>query len=109
MKLSALTKPTEVNIDDLPLQPERGIVIHDRRFNTTPLPNDDPSVEVDDDDDIPFEQQLVVAVDYIRRMQNFLAFIHENNSQHAWLGEKSSTNLQDLVEEVEDFLGEYAT
>lgn len=115
MKLSALVKPAEV---DLPLHigvpPGSNFIPlpddeddFERARVTTQRRNDDVEIETSDEDD--FEQQLVIAVDYIRRMQNYLAFIHENNSSHEWLGDKSASNLQDLVEEVEDFLGDYAT
>lgn len=99
MKLSSLPKP---NIIDFPLNVEqRSEMI---------LPNEeggqvDVDIEVEEDDN--FEQQLVVAVDYLRKVQNFLAFVYQNNSQHQWLGEKAENNLQELVEEVEEFLGDY--
>lgn len=106
MRLANLTKPVEV---DLPLQIDTDAEAFRAQrkdaLNLTTLP--DIEVEVEEDDN--FEQQLVVAVDYIRKMQNYLGFIYQNNSQHQWLGEKAEENLQELVEEVEDFLGDYST
>lgn len=103
MRLANLAKPVEV---DLPLNEMIDTAAfkaqRQNAFNLQPLPD----IEVEDDDD-NFEQQLVIAVDYIRKMQNYLGFIYQNNSQHQWLGEKAEENLQELVEEVEDFLGEY--
>jgi hypothetical protein len=104
MKFSALIKPTEE------VNPPCHIVGQHFNPHGMALPNDEADIEVSDDDDEPsFEQQLVIAVDYIRQMQNYLGFIYQNNAQHQWLGEKAENNLQELVEEVEDFLGEYTT
>ena len=68
------------------------------------IQNVDDDSEPDDDD---FEVQLTAAVDYLRRAQNYLGFFWQQNEETDYLGDKSAAHLSALVDEIEDFLGEY--
>lgn len=95
MKLSEMPKPEP--IPPLPLNSEwvdaREVI---------------PDVIDDTETDDTTDEELVNAVDLLRRASTCVAFFHTMNSQTEYLGEKGSEQLQTLVEELEDFLGEYA-
>lgn len=99
MLLSKLPKPTDPAID----------ISHFQEGDLTDILGDidirrvDGEVEQDDD----FGPQLSIAVDYLRRQQNVLAFLFQLNEQDQIFSEKTTATLTDLVEEVEEFLGDY--
>ena len=95
MKLSEMPKP-----EPMPPLPLNGEWVDAREVVADVI--DD--TETDDTTD----EELVNAVDLLRRASTCVAFFHTMNSQTEYLGEKGSEQLQTLVEEIEDFLGEYA-
>lgn len=63
--------------------------------------NDD---DVQDDD---FGSQLAISVDYLRRAKDYLGYFMQVNDHSEFMGENATDALKDLVEELEDFLGDY--
>ena len=99
MLLSDMPKPEP--IQTLP-RPEGWV---DARIPLTEVVDD---TEEEGNDDTT-QEELANAVDLLRRASTCVAFFHTMNSQTEYLGEKGSEQLQNLVEELEDFLGEYST
>lgn len=93
MKLSEKVKPPVE--DQVPLIPV--IDVEARTFE-----GEEPDDDTDDD-----EAQLMAAVDYLRRANNHLAYFYTVNAETEFMGGKAHKQLGDLVEEIEDFLGEY--
>ena len=63
--------------------------------------------ESDDDDDSQLEQDLQNAVYLLQRASTYLRFIEENCKYHKFLTQKSTLTLQNTIEEISDFLGDF--
>lgn len=84
--------------------PDPDSTVPDSTGDSSPIPPG--GVELDDfcaDPDV----QLQNAVYMLQRAKLYLAFFAENNQYHKFLTKKSKTTLIDIVDEIEDFLGDY--
>lgn len=93
MKLSEMVKPT----------PE------EEAAREAALLANQAEIVIEDGDDEDEDGNLMIAIEQLRRSQNILLFFSEINDQAQILGEKGSEALKDLIEENEDFLGDYIT